>query len=237
MNAATFKSRALIAVFALLVSGVAGAQSFNVDLDIFFGGPSAGSPAPSSSFPGAAGQAGHWNQIYALGGPAQIAGLSGEPLPITYTVPTGAGIGGGSGLQTTSGDFRLLMNDYARIPDLTIFRFSGIQPGRYKVYTYAIDAGDQAFVADVSITDSLGTLTKQSGAGPMPANFFIEGVTHCWHDIVLDSPILEIVVRNHVAGPPDASVNGFQVMAVPEPSSCLVLSIGLLAPLLKRRKI
>jgi len=105
---------AACAIPLLLVVGVRG-QSLNVDLDIFAGPPEAGNGSPSSIFGGAADQQGFWNRMDAAG-PRQatpLAGLDGNLTSAMIQVPGGSGGAGGSGYQGNTGDYALLLNDYA----------------------------------------------------------------------------------------------------------------------------
>ena len=223
----------------MMFAGTAGAsgQSFNIDLDSFFGDPQSGNGAPSANFGGAANQPGYWNRIHAgENAPVTLRDLQGSPSQVSYHLYEGSGIGGGSGTTINSGNYALLLHDYARVPDLMRFRFSGLDSGRYQVFTYAVDATGATRIADVTITDSRSTVTLLSGQGPMPGNQFALGITHSEHSVLLTSSTLEIEVRNHIPGPPNASVNGFQIVAVPEPASLSILGLGAIIWLRRRRQ-
>ena len=73
--------------------------------------------------------------------------------------------------------------------------------------------------------------------GPMPGNAFEEGITHSVHELLLTSTSFDVLLSNHQQGPPNASVNGFQIVAVPEPVSLTVLSFGIYFSARRRRRV
>ena len=213
----------------MLVAGASG-QSFNIDLDVFAGDPSNGNGAPSSAFPGAAGQPGYWNRTNPGSISEPLFDLVGGETNASISVPVGAGSSGGSNFPINTGDYALLLNDYARVPDLMVFRFTGIRPGAYRVFTYAVSAIGDTWPVDVTVEGAVSNPFRVTG--PMPGNALILGITHSEHYV----PNLtgDLVIR--VASPwPRGNVNGFQIVAVPEPASLTILSC-LLAFAVKRRR-
>jgi hypothetical protein len=223
----------------LIVVGLAGgvvgsavAQGFNIDLDIGFGPPEGGNGAPSAGFAGAAGQAGFWNRVPASGpsSPVTLSGLDGSPTGAQIYATGGLGSSGGSGWTINTGDYRLLLNDYVVIGDAIQYHFTGFQPGRYLVYTYAVNAAEQQVSVQVNVPGAV--VPTAVSTGPMPGNQFILGVTHTLHDLTITGSSFEI----NVSGPwPNSECNGFQIVAVPEPCSALALAAGI-ATLLRRRR-
>lgn len=217
-----------------LVAGVAatsGAQSFNVDLDIFFGNSQVGNGAPSSGFGGAANDPGYWNRFDAGGysDPKNLFGLDGSLTSVQLLATGGLGSSGGYNNSSNTGDYALLMNDFVRVNSEIDFHFTGLVPGQYDVYTYAVNPDPMRVYEQVTITGADDPI--QYVSGPMPGNQFVQGVTHTVHDINLtgDSFVIQ------VSGPwPNSVVNGFQIVAVPEPASFLLLAAGL--PVLLRRR-
>ncbi|MEW5883265.1 MAG: hypothetical protein AB1725_03455 [Armatimonadota bacterium] len=215
-----------------MVAGIAGtaawSQSFNVDLDLFFGPRSSGTGRPSLSFGAAAGQPGFWNDPYVNAlGPIELRGLDGRLTPVTYRAWGGVGFGGGwlnprIGLGEANDDFWLLMGDAADIgppeanhqlfppPPLRVTRFEGLQPGLYEVYTYAVRPHQPPRYVPVEVTVP-GALTEnpQLCTGPMPADWvFRRGVTHAMHRVFCADGVIEI----RLTGPDTLSfVNGFQL--------------------------
>ena len=130
------------AAVALALSCGASAQSFNLDLDVFFGSPAVGNGAPSPAFPGAAGQPGFWNRIHLTApGPFSLRNLIGAPISAILTVEGGWGGGIGFNNPSNTGDYALLLNDAAQIgypPGYNAYVFTGLQHGQYRVFTYAL---------------------------------------------------------------------------------------------------
>ena len=230
--------RMLACAMPLLLLAGASAQSFNIDLDIMAGPPEAGNGAPSSAFGGATGSVGFWNRVAASGPwlPTPLANLGGQLTTATITATGGIGSSGGSGWQGNTGDYRALLNDYARLDGGEVqYHFSGPSPGRYLIYTYAADAAGRVIPAEVRVPGST-TANPRLVTGPMPGNAFAEGITHSVHELTLSTTSFDVVLRNHLQGPPNASVNGFQLVAVPEPASVLVTLLGLALMQRKRRR-
>ena len=236
MRIYTILLRYAVSVPTLLFLAVgAGGQSLNVDLDIFAGDPSNGNGAPSSSFGAAAAQPGYWNRTRAGSSPPQsLFDLVGQPTTVVMTVPVGAGSAGGSNYPINTGDYALLLNDYADIPDQMVFRFSGLMPGAYTVWTYAVNASGHLWPVDVSV-DGAVPPNPQRVTGPMPGNSFQYLSTHSVHSV----PSLngDLVIR--LSSPwPRGKVNGFQIVAVvPEPASLTVLSCLLAFAVRRRRRL
>lgn len=215
-----------VALFA-----TANAQSFNIDLDTFFGGPETGNGVPSSAFGGAANNPGYWNRFY-VGGytdPKNLYGLDSSITSVQLLATGGLGVGGGYNNPSNTGDFSLLLNDFARIGNEIDYHFTGFEAGVYDIYTYAVNPNPMT--VDVQVTVDGADDPIQHVTGPMPGNRFIQGITHSVHHLNLSGDAFTI----QVAGPwPNAVVNGFQIVAVPEPASLLILAAGL--PILLRRQ-
>lgn len=225
---------ALIVLAGALAAGALG-QSINVDLDIFAGDEQNGNGSPSDGFGAAASSPGRWNRVLCTtSGPWNLVGLNGQATSVVLTV-TGNGLGGGSNYPVNTGDYARLLNDYARIPDQMTYRFTGLVPGRYLVYTYAIDATGAVLPVEVSVPGALTPNPQMSGQAVMPGNSFVLGVTHSIHELDVQTGSLEINLRNHFQGPPNASVNGFQIVAVPEPGAVATLSTLFILSLRRRR--
>src|SRR5688572_27371175 len=98
------------------VTPAAYAQSFNIDLDAFFGTPETGNGAPSPEFGAAAGQLGLWNRISMVaGGTIPIHDTAGAFTGATMHVFGTFGDGIGFNNPTNTGDFALLLNDAASV--------------------------------------------------------------------------------------------------------------------------
>lgn len=218
---------------AILASAASHGQSIYVDIDVVIGGPAIGAGAPSSTFGAAAGTPGVWNAIPIGSQPlVTLLDIAGLPTSATYT---STGDGGGVGFlnPTNTGDFALLLNDANNVGNgvSSLYTISGLTPGEYRVFTYAVaPQGDTAstFIT-VSGTSSAGT---QEVTGPMPGNQLILGVTHSMHDVFVAGTL---TIKAEGAFP-TSYVNGFQIVAVPEPSTCALLFTGLAMIARHRRK-
>ncbi|HMS56214.1 MAG TPA: PEP-CTERM sorting domain-containing protein [Fimbriimonadaceae bacterium] len=221
-----------------LLCQTANAQSFNIDINIRFGGYEAGAGAPSATFGGAANSPGFWNAISAGGGPFvhSLNGLNGERVDATLQYNQSGALAG-SGWNGNDGDHRLLMNDGTVVTIPQTFNFAGLQPGRYEIFTYLADRSGRDVPGDVTILGA-DVETKVSGVGGMPGNEFIEGRTHAAHDVTLTTSSLAIQVRTNPPGPPSSTLAGFQIvrMPVPEPSGALLLASALTVLLVFSRR-
>ena len=211
---------------------VASGQSIYVDMDGGFGGGEVGTGAPSSAFGGAAGVPGYWNQVQAgNGGPWNLRDTNGN---LSGVVVTWSGSGGSFGYNNPniSGDYKLLMADADPVghPGLTD-TITGLIPGGYRIFTYACKPQGQAVTSFITVPGSVqGTLAV---TGPMPPNQFISGVTHSIHDAQLSGGPLVIQSAEE---PSETYVNGFQILAVPEPSLISSFALASAAYLAARRK-
>jgi hypothetical protein len=215
----------------------AGAQGFNLDIDVMTGPPEGGNGAPGSTFAAAAGQAGFWNRMDAAGPsvPTSLYGLDGGLTSAQMYATGGLGSAGGSGLPINTGDYCLLLNDYVRLGGESLevqYHFTGFTSGRYLIYTYAVNATGEQVAVDVTVPGAL--VPVQVATGPMPGNQFILGVTHTVHDLTLTGSAFDIKV--HSGQWPYGECNGFQIVAVPEPCSALALAAGISALVRRRRK-
>jgi len=224
-----------VLVLAIAAAGVK-AQSINVDLDIGFGPPEVGNGAPSGSFGGAAGQPGFWNRVDALDmGPTFLAGLDAQQTSAFMTA-TYSGFAGGSGGGPNTGDWKLLLDDYTTIfGGPKEFKFSGLQPGVYALYVYAVVPGGVA-VRPVEVhVGGADPPNPQTVWGPMPGNSARLYVTHSLHFVRIE---MGEELTALLTGPqfPQGVVNGFQLVLVAEPCSALVLCGGALLLALGRRR-
>jgi len=177
-----FKHLALVGALAL-ASASAHAQSFNIDIDVT-STPGVWTLAPATGFGGAANQTGFWNAVAPSGvGPIALRGLNNA---LTTVSMSRSGLGGAaSGFAfdntNTSGNYQFLLDDMQSInagitETITI---SGLNPGDYEIYTYAIAIDNSTLRTNVSVAGS-GEGTIMVG-GVTPVNSFAAGVTHSLH--------------------------------------------------------
>jgi hypothetical protein len=164
-------------------------------------------------------------------GPVQLQDLSGSGTNV-FMSATGTGSVGGSSLAINTGDYALLLNDSAAIFGELTYRVAGLQPGDYRVYCYAVRAlpGE---TWPVTVTVDGATQGAEIVTGPMPGNSFAYLITHSIHDV----PALngDLVIHATAPGAGRGRVNGFQIVAVPEPATiCCLVCFG--AVLLRRKR-
>src|SRR5262249_42591572 len=151
---------------------VACAQSFNIDF-----GTGAGVPDDTYA---AAGLAGRWNAVAeGVQGPVLLLGLDGTQRPAGIFI----GFGGGTIViddpGTTGNDARLLDDFRPGLGDVVRdFFFVALDPGYYRVLTYAWTPSGPADRASVSVNDQWQDY--QIVGGPWPGHLE-QGVTHALH--------------------------------------------------------
>lgn len=197
----------LAAALSLIVATTAGAQSVNIDFSHTNPNPTA---APSNSFAGAAGQPGYWMNVPTAINAIQIDGLDALPSGITLTRTLGNVSTFSVNNANTTGDFEALIDDFHGFSSVTTvnYQFTGVDPGPYTLYTYAIAPDNASFRTVVNVLTST-SINPQVVGGAMPVNSFIPGVTHAAHDIFVgpDGIINVTLTGNGTAG----SINGFQL--------------------------
>ncbi len=215
---------------AVVLHAPAAPQNFNVDLDIFFGGPEIGNGAPSDAFGGAAGMPGRWNRIPMLGnGPYDLVDVNGSPTSVHMSAVWSQGHrgGGGTNQQINTGDFKLLLDDAASVADLlnggtVTYYWNGLSPGPYDLYVYAVHRGGFALDAPVFAANT-SSPNPQIVRGPMPGNAFALHVTHSVHRIEVTDGSMRAWIVQAPGMQHNLNVNGFQIIAVAEPSTAFAL--------------
>ncbi|GEM_PF-5247235 len=92
----------------------------------------------------------------------------------------------------------------------------GMTNGEYEIITYTAPFLDLS--ARVSVTINGQT---QVGGGEFPSLFFVEGVTHTRHTVIVDDSLLTMRYET-VSG--QGVINGFQIIPVPTPGTLLAVS-------------
>jgi hypothetical protein len=217
---------AALAYIALSTIGACAAQSFNIDLEIEAGSAAVGAGPPSSSFGAASGSVGFWNPVNGGGPtiPVNLRDLDGNLTQVQMSASGGTGSYGGFNNSLISGDYRLLMGDFADIGLPVTYRFTGLLPGAYRVFTYAVDPASTV-PRDVTVSLPGASVVDLHVNGMLTGNVFSEGITHSVHDLVLTGTNFDITV----SGPEHHTrCNGFQIVAVPEPTAVVTVVGGIL---------
>lgn len=219
---------------AIGLSAMAAGQSFNIDLNMVGGSPQLGAGTPADTFGAAAGQAGYWNGVGALVGfPIPLDDLQGNATGATVikTADNPGGIGGFNFAGNT-GDFALLLNDAEQVATLVdggtmTYTFSGLLSGQYEVYTYAAHLAGLLSPTPVFVPEASHSNT-QIVTGPMPGNAFQYLVTHSIHAVSISGGEgFRVSITQPPNHPQGMTINGFQIVAVPEPGSASVLAFGI----------
>ncbi len=189
----------------------AGAQGFNID----FGSAGFGFGVPASTFGAAGNQPGTWNGVDTdlFGtGPyiTSLLRLDGSPSGVTLNLDP-LGSGGFLPLEfdgpTTTGDAQALFDDCFYNSALSTFTISGLTPGEYRIFTYAMAPDSNAFFTSVEVTGSPDGI--QLVGGDFAAGFQ-SGVTHSEHRITVTAG--GSVTINTDVGTSFDSINGLQIV-------------------------
>ena len=224
----------VLGIAVVMIPALGVGQSFNVDLDAFGGPPEGGNGAPSASFGAAANQAGFWNRVYAARNDAvPLNDLLGQPTSVTMDPDGGTGSGLSYNQPLNTGDYALLLNDVGNPEPQVTYTFSGLVAGSYRVVTYGANPNLRVERNQVLVPGAQSP-NPQVVTGPMPGNSFVLGITHSVHEITITGNSLVIDVRS--LDFPTASVNGFQLVLVPEPFGASILILGLSWLVNKKKK-
>jgi hypothetical protein len=196
------------------ITGTAGAQSFNVDINTTSG---FGAGVPSNTYAAAAGQPGTWNSILPTSPTTvPLVNLNGSASSATLTRATNGVIVNTTNL-TTSGNFSLLNDDYQTIgPSNTLsYTFNNLQAGDYAVFTYAANPDNATNTSFVTVALSSST-SNQVVQGNIAGNQFIPSTTHAIHmmrSVSAGGSITINVLASSGFGA--ACCGGFQIVKLP----------------------
>jgi hypothetical protein len=215
---------------AALAASACFAQAINLDIGYPGGNEGLGEGPPSAEFGAAAGQPGFWNS-HGLGF-ALLLDVNGDSTNVSMHLRIDSGeYGGGSEFffEGNTGDYARLLNDADGVGTilqgggLTVF-FSGLAPGFYDIYTYAVNTRGDYVETPVTIPGAIGGAT-QIVTGPMPGNAFKYLITHSIHRVdIRTGDDLQIQFYQ----PPNTGaqyINGFQFVPVPELKPIFILAI------------
>ncbi len=225
----------------LICASAASGQSFNIDMDTGATPPPIpGDGAPTAAFGAAANSPGTWNLMEGITQTSipNLLGLNGAATSVSFTRNTAAGGNFAFNNTGTTGDFELLLDDghdlSAAAANPAVYTFSGLQPGPYRVYTYAVAPDFAGDITVIAVTGASAPNPQTSG-GLIPPNAFAQGITHTLHNVVV-SANGQLVITADGATPADfGTVNGIQVVLVPEPASLSLLAVGGLLAVRRRR--
>jgi len=213
------------AIGALCTVSAVHAQTINVDF-----GDASGTPTSEYA---AAGMPGVWNAITDTSSPASLVNVAGELTAATLSIaPNGVSLGSTTD-QSTTGDDASLLRDFLRPDegDMVTVEFANLEPGPYRVITYAVGGQTEPMLSWVWTNDELGDnvidLFGVTGNGLEPL------LTHSEHIVDVTS---EGTLTVTVKGQGTAFVNGIQLIPVPAPSVLGLMLISTCMPTSRRRR-
>lgn len=225
-------------VLGLGMCATASAQSFNIDMDTGVTPPPVpGDGVPSAAF-AAAGSAGTWNSMEGITQTtiANLLGLNGAPTGASLTRSSPLGGNFAFNNVNTTGDRELLLDDGQDLSAQAVpvlYNFTGLQPGPYRVFTYAVAPDVPADLTIVTVTGA-SPPNPQTVTGPIPPAGFVQGFTHAVHDVVVTANGQLQISADGATANDFGTVNGIQLVFIPEPASFGALAAGAL--LLARRR-
>lgn len=199
--------RSRLPLLALSLAVPASAQSFNVDVGLDFG-------APSSTYAGAAGQAGTWSLVDGDDASTNLVDLTGTTTGVTLNVVPGTGSAGDWSYDnsSTTGDHQALLDDFHDVgPEVwdavAQMTIEGLNPGTYDLYTYAWAPDDASFRTLIDVQGSVDAAQAVGGAWNGGHG---EGVTYAKHRVTTTGTIT-VTATSWLDGS-YGSVNGFQLV-------------------------
>ena len=230
----------LLAGLSILVAGTAQAQLLNVDFNQNNGAGWGGGgvdPGPTMSGPAVIGTAGDQSNGINVNNGAGIPLFyaSGAASGVTMSFTAGGGYGAnepnwGGNSPFNSTPYQNLMEDYLYTGPTTI-TLAGLLPNQaYSLFLYNA-ADNNSGVRTTVFTVNGNNLNSIWDA---TSSTLISGVTYVNFPSALSDGSGVLVINVAGAGG-EGDINGFQLLAVPEPSSLALFSTGLLALLGYRR--
>jgi hypothetical protein len=196
----------LLGLTTIAFSAVGTSQGINLDFDRAIGGI----PSPASTY-AAAGTAGVWNAVTIPATGTALVDKSGAPTGVTVTVDTALSFDLWFDNVNTTGDDANLMEDliYGGLGGVFYpITFTGIAPGNYEVYTYAMAPDNKTgFLTDV---DVVGSLDGVQAVGGTLFTGHAQGATYAKHSVTVTSGTIVVNVAINTSF---ISVNGIQIEA------------------------
>ena len=203
----------------LMLTTVGAPLGFNVDINISIASaPGAGVPA--NAFGGAANQPGHWNAMTGNATNLTLRNLSGALTTVTLQRNSASGGDFAFNNPNTSGDFESLLDDGQSVGSAgnsRLYTFQNLPPGRYEVFTYAINPDSSNSVTKISV-DCNTTGNQVDVGGTMPVNTFQEGMTHSVHEHFVCSDGVLVITATTAAGA--GTISGIQVKPLSQAQQC-----------------
>ncbi len=191
-------------VLAIVLSGLAAAQSFNIDV----GDNTILYPVPPDAYSAGAVQIGRWN---ASSHPynTSLVNLDGSPSGVTTSSTSSSSYSHFP--STLTGDDRSFMVDVQNLPSIGgpwSWTISGLQDGSYDLYTYAWAPENNGVMTLVTVPGS--TDAPQAVGGNWTGGAHVLGITYARHAVTVSGGMLFVQVE--AAGASSGSVNGFQIV-------------------------
>jgi hypothetical protein len=132
----------------------------------------------------------------------------------------------------TTGDDQALYDDLIDVGGVgsnVLITVNGLAPTTYNIFTYAFAPDSDTFRTDVSVNG----LPIQSIGGLWPGTSTL-GTTFAMHTVTLGAG--ESLLISATTNTGFGSVNGIQIVPIPEPTSLALLGIPALVGMARRRK-
>ncbi len=201
-------TRARLAILALTtLAGQVSAQSFNIEVG-------SANTVPSNLFGAAAASPGTWNAVNA-GTAASITlkNLDGSNSAVTMTHSTAGSFFSNNNANLTGNYSNLLSDVQAHTSPIT-YSFTGLQPGQYNIYTYAVDVQSSFNACHVLVNNAQGIVNQDSGLKVPTGNQFHIGGTHALHARIVNIGDTVTVTINP-SGLGAAQVAGISAVQIP----------------------
>ena len=228
------RNLALTVAAALAIASSASAQIINVDFNTGVAGDQA-NPGPVPGF-AAAGAASCWNLATGttqVAFPALQTGLGCTPTGVSMSRSSALGGNFAFNNAGTAGNDALLLDDGQDLSAVTgalTVTFNGLANGPYDVYVYA-------WAPDVPTADfttvTIDGLAAQNVGGAAFAGSYVQGQHYAKGTVNIAGGSLTITADGAVGS--FGTLNGIQLVPVPEPTSLSLLALGALALIRRRR--
>ncbi|MEM1449092.1 MAG: hypothetical protein AAGI22_08255 [Planctomycetota bacterium] len=201
------------ASLVLLLAPSVAAQSLNID----FGVPTSGAGVPTATYGAAADVPGLWNEVDPSS--ANSTMFNSGPLFDLAGAPTGVEIDFlSSGLNyfdfefdepNTAGDDEALLDDITWTSGAHTMTITGLAPGRYRIFTYAMAPDAPTGLTTVNVPGSIDPFASVGGTF---AAGFQRDVTHAEHEVMVAAGGSVTIEVDFVVW--SDSLNGLQIVSL-----------------------